>query len=52
MQRRMEITHDRVEEVFRAVARLDSHAVYIGFPGETQSRSKGAHQQPDAGLHP
>ena len=46
MQRRMEITHDRVDEVFRAVARLDSHAVYIGFPGETQSRSEGGINNP------
>ena len=46
MQSKVQITHDRVEEVFRAVARLDSHAVYIGFPGETQSRSKGPLNNP------
>lgn len=40
------ITLDRVDEVFRMVAALDRHAVYVGFPGGTQARSGGPINNP------
>ena len=40
------ITLDRVDEVFRMVAALDKHAVYVGFPGDTQARGGGPLNNP------
>ena len=42
----VKVTKDRVAEVLRMVAALDRHAVYVGFPGDTQARSDGGINNP------
>lgn len=42
----LKVTQDRVDEVLRMVASIDRYAIFVGFPGETQSRSEGGINNP------